>query len=97
MKKLKIILFLMILHSSLFSQNESGLYDNIGFYGVYQADWALIEKDDKIGFINKKGQVIVKPIFDTIGYFDDSAENLALVEINDKVAYINREGKIITK
>lgn len=38
-------------------------YQYIEKFGVYKDDWALVSIDDQYGFINTKGEEVVKPIY----------------------------------
>jgi WG repeat protein len=51
---------------------------------------ALVRKNDKYGFIDKKGEVVIAPQYDDAGGF---SEGLAPVQINDKSMYIDKTGK----
>lgn len=51
-----------------------------------------IEIDDKTGFIDELGEVVIKPVFDWGGNFN---EGLAPVCINGKWGYIDQKGKMI--
>ncbi len=48
--------------------------------------------DEKWGFINKQGKVIISPIFDYADYFSNE---YALVKFNKKFGYINKLGKFV--
>jgi hypothetical protein len=51
--------------------------------------------DGKAGFINAKGEIVIKPRFKDAGRFQ---ENLAPVELeNGKWGYINKKGKLVIK
>lgn len=53
-----------------------------------------VEGKTKIGFINKLGQIVIKPQFDEV---NDFSENLAVVQINNKWGYINTKGDFVIK
>ena len=36
-------------------------FDNIHAFGDYKKGWALVEKGNKVGFINHQGKVAIKP------------------------------------
>lgn len=46
--------------------------------------------DLKWGYVNKKGEYVIKPQFDHAYNF--SSNGLAMVEVNDKYGYINKDG-----
>ncbi|MBS1795724.1 MAG: WG repeat-containing protein [Acidobacteria bacterium] len=52
---------------------------------------AKIVVGGKSGFIDRNGQIVIKPQFKRAGCFSNG---LAVVEINDKWGYINRQGNI---
>lgn len=53
---------------------------------------ALFKKDDKYGFLNKKGEVKIHAIYDNAYPF---INGMAYVELNGKVGYINKKGEEI--
>lgn len=72
-------------------------YDNTAMYGDYQPSWAMVTINHKLGFIDKKGKEIVKPIYDYIGHFGEVKPNLASVTLGDKKGFIDRKGNFITE
>lgn len=61
----------------------------IGFGQKTNVDLFKILEDDKAGYINDKGQVVIQPIFRTAGEF---SEGLAAVRINGTYGYIDPTG-----
>ncbi|MBO4598873.1 MAG: WG repeat-containing protein [Bacteroidaceae bacterium] len=53
---------------------------------------AVIIKDDKYGYIDKAGKIVINPQFKHAGCF---ANGLAAVKIKDKYGYIDKTGKIV--
>ncbi len=51
---------------------------------------ALVEKDDKYGFINKDNEVVIPLIYDQALWF---SEGLAVVKKNGKYGFINKQGE----
>ncbi len=49
-------------------------------------------ENDKWGYKNKKGEIVIEPQFD---YADDFSEGLAAIKIGGKWGYINKEGKYV--
>ena len=92
MKHLTALLFAIITTTAVNAQSK---YDYIGQFGEYKSDWALIRLDEKLGFINDKGKVVVKPTYDNIGQFGEYKSDWALVTLNGKNGFINSQGKFI--
>lgn len=53
---------------------------------------AVINKDGKYGFINKKGEIIVKPQFQEVGNF---SEGVASVFLDGKLNFVGKNGKFV--
>lgn len=49
-------------------------------------------ENGKVGFINEKGNVVIKPIYDDAGCFN---EGLVCVTVNNKTGYIDKTGKMV--
>jgi len=60
---------------------------------VFSNGLAAVQKDDKIGFINKKGKWIIEPVFDDI--LLDFTHRKAIVEKSNFFIFINKKGKQI--
>lgn len=58
MKHLTTILLFAL---TAFMANAQIKYNHIGQLGEFKSDWALVKLDDKVGFINDKGEVVIKP------------------------------------
>ena len=56
---------------------------------------AAVRKKDKWGFINVKGEVVIKPAFYSSGYFIEGQAYVRLAEKGDLYGYIDMNGKII--
>lgn len=83
MKKIQILLLvvLTVLFTSFaFSQSDSN------------KDLLLVRVNEKFGFINSKGEIIIKPQFDDAEHFSNG---LAPVKINNKWGFINETGEIV--
>jgi hypothetical protein len=66
-------------------------------YDNFDQGIALVRKDNKAAYINKKGEVIIQPEKPELTYFEFS-DGLARVTIsgrNHKSGFINKEGKIV--
>ena len=51
-----------------------------------------ISVDDKFGYIDKSGKIVIQPKYDSVGYF---SEGLAPVLVGNKYGYIDTKGKFI--
>lgn len=70
-------------------------YDHIGEFGAYGKAWAMVQKDNKFGFIDMKGKVIVPIEYDHIGEFGVQGKPWALVQKNNKFGLIDMKGEVI--
>lgn len=66
-------------------------------FGNYGFDFSegmavIIGKDGKYGYINKKGEIVVKPQFQQVGNF---SEGVASVFLDGKLNFIGKDGKYI--
>jgi len=68
----------------------SGKYHNLNMCGEKGLFPAKI--DDKWGFINKKGKVIINFQYEEVNIF---VKGLAAIKLNDKWGFINEKGKVI--
>lgn len=59
--------------------------------------FAIIRRNGKYGYINSKGDEILKCIYDTIEFFGSSEANLMCVKLNGKWGVIDTNGKEIVK
>ncbi len=94
MKNLKLIIVLLTVSYFTYGQNK---YDKVSSYGEFQENWALIERGGLLGFIDQKGNEIIKPRYEKILAFGQYQEKWALVEIGGLLGFIDREGKEIIK
>jgi WG containing repeat len=62
--------------------------------GYFYEDRRQVNINDKWGFIDKSGKLVIPAQFDNVDYF---REGFAKVEINNKWAYIDKSGKIIAQ
>lgn len=53
---------------------------------------AIYLDDDRCGYVNASGSMVVSPAF---SYCDDFSESLALVLSNEKLKYIDKEGRLV--
>lgn len=61
---------------------------------AYNENLSVVIKDNKYGYVNKKGEVLISPRFDEAFSFDDG---LALIRQDDKYGYINPKGEIVIR
>lgn len=92
-------LFRAILNDEWYILNQQGKV-MIG-WADYEAKYFLrgvaqIIIDEKIGFMDKAGDIMIEPQFDYASYFDEET-NLADVEKDGKEFKINRQGKQVGK
>ncbi len=92
--KYAIYLFALILLSSFAAGPP---YDSIGEFDIYRTNWALVERDGLLGFINDKGEEVVSPQYDNIGHFDVEKTNWAKVERHGAIGFIDSSGKEVVK
>lgn len=77
-----------------FLQNEKKCYGEKRYQFVsYPSEGLMrIKKDDKWGYINIQGDIVIKPCWDECAFFH---EGIACVKQGDKWGAINRDGKIV--
>lgn len=68
--------------------------EGLAAVGVPVFKWVWWGKTVKYGYINTRGETVIKPHFDRAGSF---SEGLAPVEIGDSWGYIDRAGKMVIK
>src|SRR5215475_915030 len=73
-------------------KGETALVLSEGYYpgDNFHEGLAVVNKNNKFGFINKTGEVIIPPQYDGAGGFSDG---LSVVDINGKAIYIDKTGK----
>jgi hypothetical protein len=79
------------------SMEEEGkvIVPSIYDYGYnFRGGLAAVKKDEKWGYVNKEGEVVIDFIFDSAHLFDPST-GYAMAEIDDEMVYIDYEGNII--
>jgi hypothetical protein len=62
--------------------------------GGFSEGLLAIEKEEKFGYMNKNGKIVIEPSFD---YCSDFHEGLACVEIDGSQGYIDKSGRIVIK
>lgn len=70
----------------------TGAFDNVGPFGEYQKNWALIEVGGKLGFIDAYGSQVIAPTYDAIDYFKVYQKKWALVQKEGKYGFIDAYG-----
>ena len=59
-------------------------------------NWAIVHRDGKRGYVNAKGEEVIKPQFDRAWNFSADYKGLAKVQVNGKTGYINTKGKRVS-
>jgi len=67
--------------------------------GKFNEGLAPVMLNNKVGFINKKGEIVIKPQFGKRRFPNDCLfhEGMARVNINDKIGFVNKQGILIVK
>ena len=52
----------------------------------------IYNKKGKMGFINKKGKIVIEPKYSCCGWF---FEGLAIIESRGKLGFINKKGEVV--
>jgi serine/threonine protein kinase len=60
---------------------------------------AVVEINDKVGYLARKGNIIIQPQFNYPGLLENGrfSEGLAAIKVNNKYGFINQEGEIIIR
>lgn len=85
MKKI-ILIFILILFIG------AGVVLTLGKSYDYKEGFSAIKINDKYGFIDKKGNIVIAPIYNFASSF---SEGLAEVRINYKYGFIDTKGNIV--
>ncbi len=88
-----LLVFITMLTLNAFGQQRG--YDDIEKFQRKNNGWAKVYQNDKVGFITKDGDEVVKPIYDDIGKFGKYQRGWAAVWINDKMGFINDNGEVV--
>lgn len=96
MKTIATLGFCMILFLSQIAIAQKG-YDVIFEYGKIHSEWAMVEKDGLLGFIDEDGYEIVPPIYNGISPFDEFRNGWAMVEKDGLLGFIDEDGEEIVK
>jgi hypothetical protein len=95
MKKILFVIWAIIVCGCITAQVK---YDKIEAFGSRgNMRLALIQKNNKFGFINVNGKEIVSPKYDRIEAFGSRGNmRLALIQKNNKFGFIDINGKEIS-
>ena len=77
------------------NETLSNDYVVVGKFGEIHKDWALVQKGNKFGFINRKGEIIVPIEYIAIGMFGEIHRDWALVQKGNEFGFINKSGKVV--
>ncbi len=65
---------------------------------IYLTDkYIKVKKDDKFGFIDKEGNIILNPLFEKVGIFRDKDKEYLAGKIDGKVKLFYNSGKLISE
>ncbi|MDB1145360.1 MAG: WG repeat-containing protein [Alcaligenaceae bacterium] len=86
-------IFLLISHVG-YAQNEAVYmdYDRVSLHSLRESDLIRVEKDGKIGWIDRSGNQVIPPIYSHMYYFDEAG--LAIAEKEGKVGLIDTKGEV---
>jgi hypothetical protein len=91
-----LLLFLLGLNDKAIFAQEQGwewaIPPEFGDARDFHKGLAAVKQNEKYGFIDKTGKVVISPQFDDLGSF---TKGLAAVEQNGKGGYIDKKGKIV--
>ena len=73
---------------------SDGNYDNVS---AFKNDYAIVEKNGKMGIVNGHGKLIVPVEYDYVDYFDMFYPDMAKIMVGDKIGLVNKQGKIVVK
>jgi hypothetical protein len=71
-------------------KNWKNKYDSVGKSSSDGMIWVIL--NNKYGFVNEVGKVMVPPIYDMVGKF---YEGRVWVELNNKYGFVDATGKIV--
>lgn len=74
------------------AETQFYLPDNTSYYGAFSEDLAVVAINGKYGFINKNGEMVIKPQFDQAKSF---SEGLAAVKLGSYYGFIDKTGKTV--
>tara|TARA_Y100000385_G_scaffold199214_1_gene206294 strand:- start:337 stop:702 length:366 start_codon:yes stop_codon:yes gene_type:complete len=78
--------------SQTIKESHQEKYDEIGTFGLNHDDWALVKKDNRLGFIDNKGDEVVPTIYDEIELFSMYHKDWALVKKDNRLGFIDIKG-----
>ena len=82
-------LFIISNRKVLISASESQKYDRVG---EFSEGLALIEQDEKYGYVDTQGNIAIAPQYDEAGNF---SEGVVAVVLNDKSFFIDAAGNVV--
>lgn len=65
----------------------------IELFDMNHSDWAMVKKDNHVGFIDIKGKEVVPTIYDEIELFDMFHDGWAMVKKDNHIGFIDYQGK----
>jgi hypothetical protein len=80
----------LLLFTIIFIVGASSALAQYDYKGSYYNGLAVVKKNNKFGFINKKGQEVVGPMYKNVGSFSEGLA--AVLNFNDKWGFMNTKG-----
>jgi len=94
MKKLILTLFVCVFTAG-YVNSQTDKYDKVGSYGSKGVSWALVQKENKYGFIDRSGKEVVPVNYDNIASFGSKGISWSLVRKGNKYGYIDSYGNVV--
>ena len=70
----------------------NGISLDSGLNYQFSDDLIAVKKNDKYGYMNRKGEIEIEPVYDSLFQF---SEGMARVQLDNKWGYINLNGEVV--